>query len=386
MNKLQCELCGSVDIVKIEDNVFQCQYCGCKYTAEEAKKIILGEVTFKTADFTIVGGKLTKYNGEEPSVDIPDNVSVIGEHSFEGCSGITSVNIPQSVKIIEESAFKGCGFLTQITIPGNVIKIGADAFSDCSNITTVNLGKGIQTIEAEAFSNCTSLKEIYLPDSVTELGEGVFYNNKSLKQVRLSPNIKVLGLKDPYKGVFGFCTSLETIELPEGLEYIGKYTFEGCTALKQIKIPYSIKDIDPSAFNGFRGHDACTCLTTIIGNRYLFFKKVRSSIPAVCEYRNALSRERIEIERIDLPHCLSSFWSAYHRAVSNGQHFLSELLESSNSEDGRYTWAGIKPSAIAMAEAVIEDIHYYGISDVSYKLKKVKHKHGYFYVEITARW
>ena len=71
MNKLQCELCGSVDIVKIGDDMFQCQHCGCKYTAAEAKKILFGEVTFKAQDFEIVGGKLVKYNGVNVEVDIP---------------------------------------------------------------------------------------------------------------------------------------------------------------------------------------------------------------------------------------------------------------------------------------------------------------------------
>lgn len=39
MKKLICELCGSVELVK-EDGLFVCQSCGCKYTVEEAKKIM----------------------------------------------------------------------------------------------------------------------------------------------------------------------------------------------------------------------------------------------------------------------------------------------------------------------------------------------------------
>lgn len=44
MKKLQCELCGSIDIVKTADNLFECQSCGCKYTAEQAKSLISGTV------------------------------------------------------------------------------------------------------------------------------------------------------------------------------------------------------------------------------------------------------------------------------------------------------------------------------------------------------
>ena len=44
MKKLQCELCNSVDIVKIGENMYQCQHCGCKYTAEQARAMLSGTV------------------------------------------------------------------------------------------------------------------------------------------------------------------------------------------------------------------------------------------------------------------------------------------------------------------------------------------------------
>ena len=40
MNRIVCEACGSTDIVK-QDGLFVCQYCGCKYTVEEIKKILI---------------------------------------------------------------------------------------------------------------------------------------------------------------------------------------------------------------------------------------------------------------------------------------------------------------------------------------------------------
>lgn len=49
-------MCGSTDLVK-QDGVFVCQYCGCKYSAEEAKKMMIegqvevtGTVKVDTAD------------------------------------------------------------------------------------------------------------------------------------------------------------------------------------------------------------------------------------------------------------------------------------------------------------------------------------------------
>ena len=40
MTKIQCELCGSTDIMK-EEGFFVCQHCGCKYSLEEARKMMI---------------------------------------------------------------------------------------------------------------------------------------------------------------------------------------------------------------------------------------------------------------------------------------------------------------------------------------------------------
>ena len=39
MKQLICEMCGSTDLVK-QEGVFVCQECGCKYSVEEAKKMM----------------------------------------------------------------------------------------------------------------------------------------------------------------------------------------------------------------------------------------------------------------------------------------------------------------------------------------------------------
>ena len=40
MKQLICEMCGSKDLIK-QDGVFVCQSCGCKYSVEEAKKMMI---------------------------------------------------------------------------------------------------------------------------------------------------------------------------------------------------------------------------------------------------------------------------------------------------------------------------------------------------------
>lgn len=43
MKQLTCEMCGGTDLLK-QDGVFVCQTCGCKYSVEEARKM-MGEVS-----------------------------------------------------------------------------------------------------------------------------------------------------------------------------------------------------------------------------------------------------------------------------------------------------------------------------------------------------
>ena len=40
MKRLVCEMCGGTDLIK-QDGVFVCQSCGCKYSVEEARKMMV---------------------------------------------------------------------------------------------------------------------------------------------------------------------------------------------------------------------------------------------------------------------------------------------------------------------------------------------------------
>ena len=57
MKQIVCEVCGSNDLVK-EDDCFICQYCGAKYSPEEAKRLIV-EVNGKV---DVSGSKVTVDN------------------------------------------------------------------------------------------------------------------------------------------------------------------------------------------------------------------------------------------------------------------------------------------------------------------------------------
>lgn len=243
MRKFQCELCGSVDFVKIDDNLFQCQYCGCKYSSAEVKKILFGEVTFKSQDYEVIAGKLIKYNGSSTDIVIPDNVSVIGEGVFSVCPGITSVSIPDSVKVIESNAFNNCTSLQSILIPDSVCEMQSYAFSNCTGLKTIKLSNSLRIIESYAFQNCSSLNSIVLPVSVCEIKNNAFYGCNGLLSIEFPDNLCYIG-----DYAFRKCSSLKQVILPNAVKRIGKYAFADCSSLESVTIPPSVS-VAASVFN-----------------------------------------------------------------------------------------------------------------------------------------
>lgn len=65
-------------------------------------------------EMVIEDGVLVKYIGSEKEVEIPDNVTVIGESAFADCDSIESIFVPGSVKKIEDYAFYGCRNLVNV--------------------------------------------------------------------------------------------------------------------------------------------------------------------------------------------------------------------------------------------------------------------------------
>ena len=81
---------------------------------------------------------------------IPDSQTTISAFNFYGCTALTEVTIGTGVTEIQASAFENTG-LTTVNIPDNVQIIGEDAFWG-SPITDITFGTGITHIALRAFS------------------------------------------------------------------------------------------------------------------------------------------------------------------------------------------------------------------------------------------
>lgn len=120
--------------------------------------------------------------------------------------------------------------LRQITIPEAVVfagktydiaSIDEGAFSEKKCLKMVTLNCNVQEIKSKTFMNCTNLATIKLPSTIEKINDNAFNG----------------------------CESLNTFNCPNSLVYIGDYAFWRCS-LESVDIPNSVEHIGKNAFDG----------------------------------------------------------------------------------------------------------------------------------------
>ena len=94
-------------------------------------------------------------------INIPNGITRIEHHAFEGCTSLVNITIPNSVTSIGTYAFYGCTKLANITIPNSVTSIGDSTFSNCTSLKSITIPKSVTSIGSYALSYCTKLTNIY---------------------------------------------------------------------------------------------------------------------------------------------------------------------------------------------------------------------------------
>ena len=157
---------------------------------------------------------------------LPDTIEEMGERAFDQMFNVTEFNVPKNLKVVGYQAMGYLGWEAKsigltvntdrtLEIPGTVEEwgdcgfagnmqksivvgegveyIGTYGLSGNYNATSVTLPSTLKRINNFAFQGCSSLTTVDIPDGVTYIGDGAF------------------------NGV-----PLESIQLPEGLTYIGR--------------------------------------------------------------------------------------------------------------------------------------------------------------------
>ena len=261
--------CISLQSVNIPDSITRIDFDGCSSLQEV-------NIPDSVSSISLIGCSSLR------SITIPNNMISIGWGIFRDCSSLKIVNISKNVTSIDEGAFSGCSSLecfnvamdnicytsidgilyskdlkqlikvpmgkklVKFQIPDNVTCINRWAFHDCSSLLSLEISKDVISIDEHALWGCSSLKNINVAlDNLNYTSiDGVLYS-KDLKRIICFPLGKnLLEYRIPYGVIsiddytFGWCTSLQNIDIPESVTFIGENAFRFCVSLQNIHLHY----------------------------------------------------------------------------------------------------------------------------------------------------
>ena len=249
------------------------------------------------------------------SISLPNSIITIGRGAFQECRSLTSVTIPNSVVELgtnfggsSDGAFASCTSLTSVTIPNSVTSIADYTFAECPNLKTVTsyienayyLSFTVFSIinKDGMISSADSIAAtLYVPENSVDNykkadgwkmfttieaipghsfvdDNGVVYKchddydamiayvgqnqSKDLSGVikikkQVSYEGKIYNVVRISNNAFKDCNNITSIEIPEGIEFIGTHSFDGCSSLTSLTIPNSVTTIGEYAFQNCSG-------------------------------------------------------------------------------------------------------------------------------------
>ena len=175
---------------------------------------------FYNMKFVRHNGVLEQYNGSDPEVIIPEDVTVIGQGAFRQTC-VSRVVFHKNVKEIQKDAFANCGSLKSISIPSTVTVIGEGAFRQCMNLESVELPGSVKKLPNNLFSGCKRLTNVQIGKGTEEIGK-CFTSCESLTAITIPASVKTIA-----EFAFSGCSKLTTISIMNKNATVGKRTFYG---------------------------------------------------------------------------------------------------------------------------------------------------------------
>lgn len=261
-----------------------------------------------TCEFTISGiGKMAGYENQSDrpwndyatlvkKVKVGEGITYIGERAFSGFKALETVIMPEGVTELGKYAFSGCSALRNIRLPDSLNTIGQSAFSSNTILKHIYISKNVTSVADYAFNNCENLAYIYYGGTasdwskitigkyntelaneyrryyVTDCGDcgeyakwamgqdGVLYITGNGDMENFEESTPWNKYKDEITGVsiYESITSIgdnafaglmiESIEIPQGVTYVGINAFKDCTELENIVLAKNVTAIGEGAF------------------------------------------------------------------------------------------------------------------------------------------
>ena len=238
-----------------EDSLF---YLDSSKTRLTASRRITSAVV--PATVRVIETRAFYYKSSLTSVTLPEGLDTIGNQAFGVCEGLEGITIPSTVTYIGKYAFYSAFQPTAtVTIDDAAATIGSAAFY-YSNMKKIELGSRVTRIESGAFSTCDHLDSIIVPNSVQYIGRMAFcYNySGSIKKIHLPDGIDTIR----YQTFFG-CTGLEEVNIPSTVVYIDSGAFHECWELTKLTLPEGLTYIADYVFFQCRNIDTLISLAAV---------------------------------------------------------------------------------------------------------------------------
>ena len=208
---------------------------------------------------------ITKYNGKETKVIVPETlgglpVSSISANAFSDSVNLTYIKLPASLNAISGGAFSMCSSLESFDIDSNnkIFSVtdgvlyrkdtepDSDTYDKIVILSAFPAGRGghftipygVKTIAAYAFDHCYNLTSVDMYNTVTNINNFAFSYCWNLESIRLSDNLESLGQE-----ALAHCDSLLRIDLPTSLSSIGTDAVLGGIDSNNNKFYYFINGI-----------------------------------------------------------------------------------------------------------------------------------------------
>lgn len=234
------------------------------------------------------------------TVNIPEGYTQISPQAFRGCSNLQEVTLPESLTTILAFAFGDCISLDNVVVPSQITDLYSGIFSGDSNLLSltflnedsmVNIsdnaltGTSQELVISVPYAFIQDYQNTYpqynfvaydapvgiqLPYTLIERN-GEYYiesyiGSESIITLPTTCSIidgqVVEGYDYTIVGTgaraFAYNSMILDVEIPEGYNSLGAYTFEGCVNLQYVSIPSSLSMITKGSFSG------CTSLTDIV--------------------------------------------------------------------------------------------------------------------------
>ena len=213
------------------------QYVGTTIdSVQHILNLIIIPTTYTTEDVIINIGESYTWHGA--TYDETGEYSVTLSN-VAGCDSIVTLHLTVVSTIYYTST------------DGNVVTpYNPNAFDVNIISNTYENGQGIIILDgpvtmigSDAFYNCSTLASIDIPNGVVSIKKGAFQGCSALTSIAIPDGVTCVERQSFYK-----CEALKTIHLSNTLESIGSYAFCHCISLEAIDIPEGVTMIDECTF------------------------------------------------------------------------------------------------------------------------------------------